>query len=129
MRGKQAPKRDIKTDFKYHRADIAKLINYVMKGDKKSVAEKVIYDALDHISEKTKKDALEVFEKAVKNVNPSLEVRGRRIGGANYQIPYPVRNERRFALATRWILVAAKKRKGKSMAQKLADELIDASQE
>jgi small subunit ribosomal protein S7 len=100
-----------------------------MRRGKKSVAQQVIYDCFDVISNKTKQDALEIFDKAIKNVGPSLEVRGRRIGGANYQIPYPVRTERRFTLACRWLIEAAEKRKGKSMAEKLALEIMDAAEE
>jgi small subunit ribosomal protein S7 len=88
-----------------------------------------VYDCFDIISAKTKKDPMLVFEKAIKNVGPSLEVRGRRIGGANYQIPYPVREERRYNLSCRWLLDAARSRKGRSMAERLAQELIDASEE
>jgi len=100
-----------------------------MRRGKKSIAQKIVYDAFDQISNKTKQDALEIFEKALKNVGPSLEVRGRRIGGANYQIPFPVRTERRFALASRWLIDASQKRKGKSMAEKLALEIMDAANE
>lgn len=129
MRGKQAPKRDLQPDPKFSNAQIAKFINYIMRSGKKSIAQKVVYDCFDIISDKTKKDALDVFEKALKNVSPSLEVRGRRIGGANYQIPYPVRTERKYILAYRWIISAAKKRKGKSMAEKLAYEIMEAAEE
>lgn len=128
MRGKQAPKRDITPDPRYNSTEIAKFINYIMKGGKKTVAQNILYGAFDIIEKKMKKNPMEVYELALKNVGPSLEVRGRRIGGGNYQIPYPVRAERRFTLACRWILEAAKKRKG-SMAQRLAGELMDASQE
>ena len=100
-----------------------------MDKGKKSVAQKIVYDCFDIISDKTKQDAIDIFNQAMKNLGPSLEVRGRRIGGANYQIPYPVRTERRFTLASRWLIQAAKKRKGKSMAEKLAFEIMDAAQE
>ncbi|OGY41385.1 MAG: 30S ribosomal protein S7 [Candidatus Buchananbacteria bacterium RBG_13_36_9] len=129
MRGKQAQKRDIQVDPKFHNTQIAKFINYIMKGGKKSTAQNIVYDAFEIISDKTKQDALEIFEKALKNIGPSLEVRGRRIGGANYQIPYPVRAERRFALSCRWLIDASQKRKGRSMAEKLAQEIIDAANE
>ena len=129
MRGKSAPKRDIQVDPKFKNTQIAKFINYLMRRGKKSIAQKIVYDAFDQISNKTKQDALEIFEKALKNVGPSLEVRGRRIGGANYQIPFPVRVERRFALASRWLIDASQKRKGKSMAEKLALEIMDAANE
>lgn len=129
MRGKQAPKRDIQPDPKFNNTQLTKFINYIMRNGKKSTAQKVVYDSFEIISNKTKQDPLDVFDKALKNVGPSLEVRGRRIGGANYQIPYPVRQERKFTMTCRWIITAAKKRKGKSMAEKLALEIMDASQE
>jgi small subunit ribosomal protein S7 len=126
MRSKPAPKRKIKADSRYNNLVIAKFINYLMKNGKRSTAEKVVYGAFDIISEKTKKNPVEVFDGAIKNVAPLLEVRGRRVGGANYQIPFPVRGDRKYALAFRWIIVAAKGRKGMSMDRKLAAELMDA---
>lgn len=126
-RGK-APKRKIDPDHRFNNILVSKLINHIMQDGKKSVAQKVVYDAFDIISEKTKQDALDVFDEAIKNVSPSLEVKGRRIGGANYQIPYEVRGERRNALAMRWIIEAASSKKGKPMAQRLSGEIIDASQ-
>ncbi|NQU77069.1 30S ribosomal protein S7 [Candidatus Falkowbacteria bacterium] len=126
MRGKQAPKRVIKPDPKYNSVVIAKLINYIMERGKKSVAQKVVYGAFD-ILEKKHSNPLDVFDKAVKNVGPDVEVRGRRIGGANYQIPVEVRGERKNALAFRWLIGAARSRKGKPMREKLAAELLDAS--
>lgn len=128
MRGKQAPKRKISGDFKYNNVEIAKFINYIMGKGKKSLAQKVVYDAFDIISQKTKKDPLEIFEQAIRNVSPSLEIRGRRIGGANYQIPFPVRGSRRIILSYRWIINAAKNKKGKSMAERLANELMEAAE-
>lgn len=129
MRGKKAPKREIAPDPKYGRADIAKLTNYVMERGKKSTAQTIVYEAFDEIAEKSKRDPLEVFDTAIRNIAPSMEVRGRRVGGANYQIPFPVRAERRFTLACRWLLEAARKKKGKPMATKLAEEILAASQE
>ena len=126
MRGKQAPKRKIQPDAQYNSVLIAKFINYVMQDGKKNTAENAVYGALTMVAEKTKKDALEVFDAAVKNVAPLLEVRGRRIGGANYQIPYPVRGDRKYSLAFRWLIAAAKARKGMPMKKCLAFELIDA---
>jgi len=126
MRGKQKNLREISPDSKYNNHLIAKFINYIMKGGKKSVAEKIVYQAFDIIKEKTGENPVEVFDGAVKNVSPMLEVRGRRIGGANYQIPYPVRGNRKYALAFRWIINAAEQRKGIPMSKKLALELIDA---
>ena len=128
MRGKkQAPKRKIKPDVKYNSLSIAKFINYIMRRGKKSTAQKVVYGCFDIIEEKTKKKPVEVFEQAIKNVEPTLEVIGRRIGGANYQIPIPVREGRRFTLAMRWIIEAARAKKGKIMAERLALEIIEAS--
>ena len=128
MRGKQAPKREITPDHKYGNLLIARLINYVMLDGKKTVAQRVVYDAFDIISKKTKENPLDVFDNAMKNVTPSVEVKSKRVGGANYQIPMPVRGNRRHALAFRWLLAAARAKKGKPMAQRLADELIQASQ-
>jgi len=129
MRGKQALKRDIQPDPKFDNAQLAKFINYIMTRGKKSTAQRIVYNCFDIISEKSKKDPLDVFDKAIKNISPSMEVRGRRIGGANYQIPYPVRTERKFTLACRWLITASKNRKGRSMAEKLAFEIMDAAQE
>lgn len=128
MRGKQAVKRIIAPDHKYGNVLIARLINYVMKDGKKTIAERVVYDAFDIISEKTKENPLDVFEAAMKNVTPNVEVKSKRVGGANYQIPVPVRGGRRHALAFRWLLAAARGKKGKPMAEKLSEELIQASQ-
>ena len=128
MRGKRAPKRKIAGDIRYNDTDIAKFINYVMRRGKKSVAEKIVYGAFDIIKERTKQDPRHIFNKALKKVMPLLEVRGRRIGGANYQIPYQVRGDRRFNLGCRWLIEAAQNRKGKPMDLKLADEIIAASE-
>ena len=127
MRGKQAIKRDIIPDPKFQNAEIAKFINYVMRRGKKSTAQRIVYEALDLIGEKTQKNPIEVFETAIKNVAPTLEVKGRRIGGANYQIPIQVKTERRFLLACRWIIDSSRERKGKPMQEKLAQELMDAA--
>lgn len=127
MRGKQAPKREIVPDPKFQNAEVAKFINYVMRRGKKSTAQAIVYGAFDMIADKTKKNPLEMFELAIKNVAPTLEVKGRRIGGANYQIPIQVKTERRFLLACRWIIDASKERKGKPMKEKLAQELMDAA--
>ncbi len=127
MRGKRAPKRKIKPDPKYNRLDIAKFINYVMRKGKKTTAQKIVYGAFDIIKKTTGKDAFITYEQALKNVGPSLEIRGRRIGGANYQIPFPVNDDRRLTLSLRWIIQAAKARKGKAMAEALAMELMDAA--
>lgn len=98
-----------------------------MRAGKRSVAEDIIYEAFDIIHERTKKGGLNVFEQAIKSITPLVEVKSRRVGGANYQVPIPVSGERRITLAMRWIKDAARSRKGKKMAEKLADELIDAS--
>jgi small subunit ribosomal protein S7 len=127
MRGKQAQKREIAPDPKFGNVQLAKLVNCIMHDGKKSVARAVVYDAMDIMAEKTKLDSLEVFDRALKNVMPSLEVKSRRVGGANYQVPLPVRGDRRYVLSFRWIITAARSKKGRRMAEKLADELIAAS--
>ena len=127
MRGKKAPKRSIAPDPKFQRIDIAKLINYVMSDGKKTTAQRVVYDAFEYISKKTKLDPLEVYDNAIRNVSPSLEVKGKRIGGANYQVPIVVTGERKTTLAYRWILEAARGKKGAAMSKRLGDELIAAS--
>jgi small subunit ribosomal protein S7 len=106
---------------------VAKFINYLMDGGKKTTASKVLYGAFDILA-KQNKDPLEVFDRAIKNVAPTVEVRSKRVGGANYQVPREVRGERKISLAFRWIISATKKKKGKPMAEKLAQELLDASQ-
>ena len=126
MRGKPASKRVIAPDEKYNREDIAKFINYIMERGKKSVAKGIVYEALDIISEKTKNDPLVVFDTAIKNAAPTVEIKGRRVGGANYQVPMAVRPSRSYTLGCRWIIGAAKAKKGRSMSVKLAEELIAA---
>lgn len=127
MRHKQVNQREPAPDSKYGRVDIAKFINYIMVDGKKSLAEKCVYDAFDRI-EKTDKKPLEIFDQAVANTTPQMEVRSRRVGGANYQIPMPVRGERQRALTFRWLRAASRGRKGHGMAEKLAAELMDAAQ-
>jgi len=114
-------------DMKYNSTKVEKFINSVMWDGKKSTARKVVYDALDIIKEKTKTEPLELFETALRNVVPAMEIRSRRVGGANYQVPREVRPERKQALAFRWILLAARGAKGKPMAEKLATELMAAA--
>lgn len=126
MRGKRAPKRVIKPDDKFNSQDIAKFINYIMQRGKKTVAKGIVYETLDIVSEKTKGDALGIFDAAIKNISPSVEIKGRRVGGANYQVPMAVRPERSFALGCRWLIDAANAKKGKRMAEKLAEEFIAA---
>lgn len=127
MRGKQATKRELLPDAKFGNVLVTKLINYVMYDGKKTVAQRVVYNAFDIISKETKQDPMMVFETALKNVIPSVEVKSRRVGGANYQVPIPVRGDRRYALAYRWLLEAARAKKGKPMAERLAAELIAAA--
>ena len=109
------------------RVDLGRFINYTMRDGKKSTAEKVVYGAFDLIAKQTKEDAVAIFEKAMANVSPLLQVVSRRVGGANYQVPIEVRPERKFVLASRWIITAARARKGMPMAKRLAEELIAAS--
>lgn len=127
MRGKRAPKRKIDPDPKYNNLIIAKFVNAIMQRGKKTVAQGIVYDAFEVISKKTKQDPMDIFDRALKNISPMVEIRGRRVGGANYQIPYQVRGERKQTLAFRWLITASKARKGKPMYQKLAQELIDAA--
>lgn len=126
MRGKPAVKRKIEGDLKFNDIDVAKFINYIMKSGKKTVAQKIVYTAFDIIKDKTKQDPRHVFNKALKNVAPLVEVRGKRVGGANYQVPHQVRGDRRFVLAFRWLIAASHARTGKPMAEKLAEELMAA---
>lgn len=124
MRGKQAPKRKIDGDLKFNDIDVAKFINYIMKDGKKSTAQRVVYDAFEIVKKETKQDPRHIFNKALKKVSPLLEVRGKRVGGANYQVPFQVRGERRFTLGCRWIIEASRAKKGKTMAENLADEIV-----
>ena len=116
----------VQPDPVYGSTSVAKFINYVMRKGKKSVARKIVYDAFEIIKKK-KKDPIEVFEEAIKNAAPILEVRPRRIGGATYQVPIEVKKDRRIALALRWIIEAARSKKGAPMSQKLANELLQAA--
>lgn len=127
MRRKKKEERGIGPDRKYDSVLVSKFVNSVMKDGKKNTAERVVYDAFVEIEKKTKKPPLEVFETAIKNVSPLLEVKSRRIGGASYQVPREVRGERRVTLAIRWILESARKQKGSPIAKRLAAELIAAS--
>ncbi|MBI2635511.1 MAG: 30S ribosomal protein S7 [Parcubacteria group bacterium] len=127
MRRKTKIKRYIIPDERYNNPVVSKLVNYVMRNGKKSVAQKVVYTSFDIIKEKTKANPIEIFDRAMRNITPSIEVKSRRVGGANYQVPQPVRNERKVQLAFRWLLLAAKSKKGKPMAEKLAEELMLAS--
>jgi small subunit ribosomal protein S7 len=120
-------KREIPGDVRYNNEHVQNFINRVVRRGKKSVATGIVYDAFDLVGERTKRNPLEVFELAIKNVSPVLEVKPRRVGGATYQIPMEVPPYRRFALASRWILQAAQARSGRSFAEKLAGELMDAA--
>ncbi len=124
MRGKRAGSREIAPDNKYGSVLVAKLINYVMRDGKKSTATRVVYDALEIIEAEAGRGAVEVFDEALKNVMPAVEVKSKRVGGANYQVPMPVRGERKYALAYRWLLLAARGKKGRPMCEKLAEELM-----
>lgn len=125
-RRREVPKREILPDPKFGSVDLAKFMNIVMLSGKKAVAERIVYGAFDHIQEKTGKDPIEVFNTAINNIKPVVEVKGRRVGGANYQVPVEVRPVRRMALAMRWLREAANKRSEKSMDLRLAGELLDA---
>jgi small subunit ribosomal protein S7 len=122
------PKREVLPDTKYNNVLIAMFINRLMKGGKKSTATHVMYDALDIVEARMHRDPLEVFEQAIKNVTPMIEVKPRRVGGATYQVPVEVSTQRRLSLAMRWLVASARSRSGKSMADKLANELMDAAQ-
>ena len=127
-RKKQAPKKIFYPDAKYGSLMLAKFINFLMYDGKKTTAEKIIYSALDRIKEKTKEDPIKVFNEAINNIRPNLEVRSRRVGGATYQVPVEVKTKRSQTLALRWLLDSARKRKNKTMSEKLINELIDAFQ-
>ena len=127
-RRREIPKREILPDPKYASQDVSKVINVLMTGGKKSVAERIIYGALDSIKKKSNKEPLEVFTQALNNVKPMVEVKSRRVGGANYQVPVEVRPVRRMALAMRWLRDAARGRGEKSMQARLASELAEAAE-
>ena len=127
MRRPIKKKSHLEADIKYSNLLVAKLINYIMEDGKKAIAMGIVYDAIDIIQEKTGQSGLEVFQKAIDNVTPNQELRSRRVGGANYQVPIEVRPERKLALALRWIISAAQSKKGRPMREKLAEEIINAS--
>ena len=127
-RRREVPKRDILADPKFGSVEVAKFMNVLMTAGKKSVAERIVYGAFDAISKKGGKDPLEVFTQALQNAKPMVEVKSRRVGGANFQVPVEVRPVRRVALAMRWLREAARKRGEKSMGQRLAAELLEASE-
>lgn len=127
MRRKIKNKYPLKPEATYESLKVAKLINYIMDSGKKNAARKIVYDCFTLLKEKTKTEPLEVFELALKNTTPAMEVRSRRVGGANYQVPREVRPERQRALSMKWIVEAARSKKGKPMHEKLAEEIIAAS--
>ena len=127
MRKRRATKRDVLADPMYNSKLVTKLINRIMLDGKKGTAQRILYSAFDIIKEKTNKDPMEVFEAAMANIEPDLEVKSRRVGGANYQVPIEVRAERKKTLALRWLVNYARLRGGHSMAENLANEIIDAS--
>jgi small subunit ribosomal protein S7 len=127
-RRREVPKRDILPDPKYGNVDLSKFMNVIMESGKKAVAERIIYGALETVEKKAQRDPLEIFITALNNVKPMVEVKSRRVGGANYQVPVEVRPVRRMALAMRWLKESARKRSEKSMAQRLANELLEASE-
>ncbi len=124
MRKKRNYKREHKPDLKFNNVAVGRFINSLMWDGKKSIAEKVMYDAFDLIKEQTKEEPLVVFQRAFDNVAPLVEVSSKRVGGANYQVPREVRPDRKFLLATRWLIGAARGKKGKDMAKRLAEEII-----
>ena len=126
-RRRRAELKEVAPDPVYNSTLVERFINCMMWDGKKSVAERIVYDAFDIIHDRTKKGGLNIFEQAIKNISPLLELKSRRVGGANYQVPIPVSGDRRQTLAMRWIREACRKRKGKPMAERLADELIEAS--
>jgi small subunit ribosomal protein S7 len=126
-RRNRPPKRSIEPDIRYNNVEVAKFINKLMLHGKKSTAERIFYNAIDLCEQKAKRPGIEIFEQAIKNVTPLLEVKPRRVGGATYQVPVEVAPDRRLALAMRWLIATARKRPGKSMAEKLASELMDAA--
>jgi small subunit ribosomal protein S7 len=126
-RRNRPPKREIAPDTKYNSVLVARFINKLMLSGKKSTAQRIFYDALDLVEARTRRPGLDIFESAVKNATPILEVKPRRVGGATYQVPVEVRPDRRLSLAIRWLVQSARRRSGKSMAEKLASELLDAA--
>ena len=127
-RKSKAPKRIFYPESKYQSLILSKFINFVMHDGKKSTAEKVIYNALDLIKNKTKEDPIKIFNEAINNIRPNLEVRSRRVGGATYQVPVDVKTKRSQTLALRWLLESSRRRKNKTLSEKLFNELLDASQ-
>jgi len=128
MRRKTPPKREVTPDARYNNVHVSMFVNRMMYGGKKSTAQKIVYKAFDIIQDRTDNEPLEVFETALRNVQPAIEVKPRRVGGSTYQVPTEVRHERGIALAMRWLIQNSRSRGGRSMADKLAGELMDAAQ-
>lgn len=126
-RRRRAEQRQITPDSKYQNVELSQFINKIMMNGKKTVSERIVYDALDKAGEEARRPGLEVFEMAIRNAMPMVEVRSRRVGGATYQVPTEVRPERRLAMAMRWIIAAARSRSGRPMAERLSAELLEAS--
>ena len=126
-RRRRAERRRVTPDPKYHNVELAQFINKVMQNGKKTVAQKIVYDALDLASAEVRRSPTDVFEQAIRNTTPMVEVRSRRVGGATYQVPTEVRPERRMALSMRWIIQAARARRGRPMAERLSIELAEAA--
>lgn len=126
-RRNRPPKREVAPDIKYNSVLVSRFINKLMMRGKKSTAQRIFYDALDIAEQRAKRPGLEIFEQAIKNATPILEVKPRRVGGATYQVPVEVRPDRRMSLAIRWLIESTRKRSGKTTAEKLANELLDAA--
>ena len=124
----EVPKREVLPDPVYNSQLVSKFVNAIMKDGKKTIAERILYDALEIVGEQTSEDPMKVFKKAVESVKPAVEVKSRRVGGSTYQVPIEVRPNRRLALSFRWLLESAKRRGEKTMKQKLAGELMDAAE-
>jgi small subunit ribosomal protein S7 len=129
MRRSQAKRREVAPDPQFQSVIVTSLVNKIMKSGKKSVAEGIVYSAMAQIEEQTGRRGIDIFEQALRNITPIIEVKPRRVGGATYQVPIDIRTERRQALALRWLIDAARKRGGRSMAEKLAGEILDGSNE
>lgn len=125
-RRREVPKRQFLPDPKYRSKQLTRFMNVIMLDGKKAIAEKIVYGAMDIIQQRTRENPLQVFEKALENCKPNFEVKSRRVGGATYQVPIEVREERRIALAMRWLVGYSRKRSGKTMRENLANELLDA---
>ena len=126
-RRREVPKRKVMPDPKYGDQDVTKFMNIIMKGGKKSIAEKIVYGAFDVVYDRTREDPLKIFHRALENAQPNVEVKSRRVGGATYQVPIEVAPNRQLALAMRWLVRYARQRPGKSMREQLANELIEAA--